>query len=323
MTPARRGLRDEAVPHPLHPSLAEAIASWHGDHPLARLGAALRGHERRRVFLDACAEAVVGKRLLDAGFDVRFEVPTPNGRAVDFEASRNGGRICLHVKRLANERPGRRRLSISSRLRSLERIERPYVVSVRWREGGGDRAIRRLVAEASTFILRARVGDELVVTDEHGAEVGGVRIVAPWQGPRVALVIGLPEGFIDDAPRMRRLFSRAARQFMPRAANVIVLASAHDEDAVEFENALLGAPEERWDELPPRGRRIAFGRAADGFWHGRRHADSRLAAWFRLDPTSDRLASTVRARVSPAPDPDALALLEQIFGTAIPSRSVS
>jgi hypothetical protein len=100
----------------------------------------------------------------------------------------------------------------------------------------------------------------------------------------VSLTIGLPTGFIDIAPRFAKLMQRAHKQFMPKAVNVIMTGSSHVEDVGDFETALLGSHIERWDRHPPAGRRIAHGRAADGFWSGSRFHESEVAGWFKLDP---------------------------------------
>ena len=52
-------------------------------------------------------------------------------------------------------------------------------------------------------------------------------------------------------------------------------------DAIE--PALLGTPVERWDRFPPRGERVAIGRADDGFWARGRAAGSRVVAWLPID----------------------------------------
>jgi len=260
------------------------IESWKGDPQLGPLHAALHAHRAERTFLHAWDEALVARRLLACECDIRFEVPTPSGKRCDFEVTHGGEQFYLHVKRVNTDRPSKRSLPISSRLRILERIERPYIVNIRWHEHLTDEQMMRFVRQAEQFILRARVGDEHVIRDnaDDEQELGGLRILAPWDGTHVSLAIGLPEGFIDESLRMRRLMQRAQTQFMPRAVNVILLCSSHDDDAQDFETALLGTHIERWDRFPPRGRRIAHGRDADGFWHGGKNELSRFAGWFRF-----------------------------------------
>jgi hypothetical protein len=283
----------------LHPDVVADIEHWRDGHPLAPLRERLEAHTNLKSFLDVSAEALVARHLLRRGCAVRSEVPTPKGRTCDFEVSLAGQKFYLNVKRLATQRLGGRRLTISSRLRSLERIRRPYVVSVRWREGASDGLMQRLVRSATDFITHARVGDELVVHDDEGREIGGILILAPWEGEHVTLAIGLPTGFIDETVRVRKLFRRAYQQFMPRATNVILICSSHIADREDVESALLGSHVERWDAFPPRGQRIAHGRADDGFWSEQRHAQSRAAGWFLLEPKRRELEVSLWFREEP------------------------
>ncbi|MHC4963855.1 MAG: hypothetical protein ACYTGE_02995 [Planctomycetota bacterium] len=275
--------------HDLDPAVVDEIAAWAADPELGKLCAGLRAIPGREKFLNMYAEAMVARYLLARGCRLRVEILTPAGRTCDFEVTLDGHRFFLHVKRLNTDRAVRRRLTVSSRLRYLERISRPYVVSVRFNDGLSDAQMQRYVTVAAEFIGHARVGDELVIRDDEGTEIGGCRIVAPWQGSRVTLVLGLPTGFIDEAPRIRRLMRKAYQQFMPGAANVILVCSSHVEDADDFGNALLGSHIERWDAHPPRGRRVAHGRDADGFWHGRRFPESAAAGWFHFRPQASAL----------------------------------
>lgn len=285
MTAGRGEAGLEGLREHLHPEVIADVARWTGRHPLAPLRSRLSARNDPKARLDAAAEALVGHALLEAGCTIGFEVPTPNGRTCDFEARRDGARVFLHVKRFDPDRPPRA-LSVSPRLRYLERIERPFVVRVRWRPRIDDEEMQRLVVEAEAFLRTAHVGDELVVRDEDGREIGGVLVAAPWAGPRVSLAIGLPGGFIDESGRLRRLLRRAAGQFMPRAENVVLVGTTRREDLDDLRSALFGSPEERWDAFPRRGERIAFGRAEDGFWSGRRQHESRAVGWFGVDASA-------------------------------------
>jgi hypothetical protein len=297
----------------MHPAVAADIERWREDAALEKLFLALQGHTNRKSFLDVYAEALVARHLIQRGCSLAFEVPTPSGKACDFEVRHDGEPFYLHVKRVDTDRPGRRKLTISSRLRNLERIKRPYVVSIRWHEGAGDEQMQRLVRSATEFILHARVGDELVVRDDRGREIGGVLIVAPWEGAHVSLVIGLPSGFIDETQRMRKRLKRAYQQFMPKAWNVILICSSHLNEEDDFISALLGSHVERWDAFPPHGRRIAHGRAADGFWHGGRYADSRIAGWFRLTAADAAPNVQLVHRQGLAPSPRLCDTLTRLF----------
>ena len=139
------------------------------------------------------------------GCELKVEVLTPAGRSCDFQVTNDGKTFYVHIKRFSGARAGQRRLRVSSRLRYLERIARPYVVSVRYNEDLDDASMQSFVTQAAAFIRHASVGDETVIRDPQGDEIGGCRIVAPWEGSRVSVVIGLPTGFTDEAPRIRRL----------------------------------------------------------------------------------------------------------------------
>lgn len=306
----------------LNPAVADEVASWRRHPELARLVASLEAHTAETAFFDVYAEALLARHLLHHDCGLRFEVPAPTGRHCDFEV-RHGDRLMyLHVKRVHSEREPPSRLTISPRLRYLERIRRPYIVQVRWSEGLGDRQMRRFVERAAQFIQHARVGDELTIRDEPrgdgraGRELGGVRIVAPWKGSHVSLAIGLPGGFIDESPRIRKLLERAYQQFMPRALNVIVICSMAAQDVEDFQSALLGSHVERWDAVPPPGQRIAHGRAADGFWHGGRFAESVIAGWFDFAADEDELSFRLWHRRGFVLDAGMQAWVEEILGGA-------
>lgn len=301
----------------LHPDVVNDIRGW-SEHPeLGALFASLEAHTKPKTFFDTYAEAIVARHLQRQGCELRLEVKTPAGRSCDFQVQQGDNRFFLHVKRLYTARPGRRKLAISLRLRVLERIERPYIVGVRWRENLTDKQMQRFVTVASEFILQARVGDEHVVLDDEQLELGGVRIVAPWDGAMVSLVIGLPSGFIDETRRIFKLQRKAYDQFMPKAHNVILICTSHEEDLADFESALRGQHVERWDTIPPQGRRIAHGRAADGFWEGSSREDSQVAGWFHFVPSDPDLHARLWFRETTPLDPDLGNWIEGLFNEEI------
>ena len=297
------------------PRMVDVIRSWRGDDGFGRLAAAIEGATTFTRFLDVYAEAVLAQHLRERGAACVLEVPTPSGRTSDFQVTLDGRTVFLHLKRINTERPSRR-LTISSRLRGLERIRRPYIVKVRWTPEATDDDMQLFVHEARAFIQHARVGDEHTVHNAHGDEIGGVLILAPWAGSHVTLTIGLPDGFIDTAPRIAKLMRRAHRQFMPKAANAVIICSSDPGDLESFDTALLGAHEERWDAFPPHGRRIAHGRAEDGLWYGERYADWRAAGFFAIALADTPLDLTLRLRREPAPDDAMVRLLERLFRPA-------
>lgn len=285
----------------LHPAVLGRVRGWTDVPGLRGLLDSLEAQQRPRRFMDLWAEALVADRLVQHGCDLDTEVVTPSGRTCDFRVRRGGQEWYLHVKRLHEDESGMRRLAVSPRLRVLERIERPFIVRIRWRESLDDEEMQELVVRASTFLQMARVGDELTVRDDSGLELGAVRVVSPCEGRHVSLAIGLPEGFIDETLRIRRLLERAYRQFMPRRENVVLVIGTRPDEAADFQAALLGSPEERWDAHPPQGHRVAWGRAPDGFWSGGSRPDSCVAGWCRVRPGVERLLVDTYFRKDPAP----------------------
>jgi hypothetical protein len=280
----------------LNRSVVNDILQWRLDPELGRIVWALESHTERKAFFDTYAEALVARHLRLQDCALRFEVPTPAGRRCDFEVQRGSLMFYLHVKRLDTDVSPHRRLTVPARLRSLERIARPYVVQVRWHDGVSPEKLQRLVRQAGEFIVHAHVGDEMIARDDDGSEIGGVRVIAPSRDHHVTVTIGLPTGFLDQAPRFRRQMHRAYQQFMPRAENVILACSGHRSDVEDVETALLGAHVERWDAFPPRGKRIAHGRAGDGFWSDHRVPESHFAGWFKLTGAEDSLETRLWRR---------------------------
>jgi hypothetical protein len=287
MTAHRGEPRDPAWPIRLPAPVAKDLERWRSHPELANLTRRLSASADEAQFLDILAEVVIARHLGGKGCELRVEIPTPSGRSCDLEVKTDALTFYLHIKRLGSIDGGVRRLKVSSKLRVLERIARPYVVGVRWREAASSRHMTRLVRESEQFLLQARVGDELVVRDDGGQEIGGCRVLAAWDGDRVSVVIGLPSGFSDQSPRVQRLLRKAHQQFMPRALNLVLICSTRRDDRVDVENALLGSHVERWDLLPPRGHRVAHGRADDGFWSGQKFNDSQVAGWFQLSLAAD------------------------------------
>lgn len=285
--------------------LESVLRSWSrlpGLEPLAQRvrSAAAGGHLER--FRGALAEVAMARHLLERGAQLTVDIETPAGRTADFEVRKDELHFFLHVKSLRASPPRRSSVRYSSRLRMLERIERPFVVAVRWRDGITDEEDARLVQRIGSFLRSASLGEELVVRDEAGTEIGGCRVMAPSEHRHVTLVIGLPSGFADEVERVERLFRRAYRQFMPGALNVISIALPTESLSHDFEAALLGTPIERWDRFPQAGERVAHGRAPDGFWSGHRFDRSRFASWYCWTGAAElvRAALYVRPNLRPA-----------------------
>jgi len=216
-------------------------------------------------------------------------------------------------------------------LRGLESIARPIELAVRWRPGAGCSAFGRMVREVTPFVRTGRVSEERVVRDARGREIGRVRVLGPRRGTGGVVLVDerLVRHREAQAARAQRLLRKALAQFMPRSVNVIVVAGADPEQTAAIEHALLGSVVECWDRFPPRGQRVAHGRADDGFWSRGRSSASRAVAWIRLPGAAP--SSRARHRDShphqrlwlrdgaPLPAPVA-SLLRELFGPENPAR---
>jgi len=282
LTPQHKGL--DIFANDLNPAIVGMIRSWQGDPELDVLYRRIQASKTRRGFLDCFAETLVAGHARQAGCKVAVEIPTPKGKTVDMHVQKDGRSLFVHVKRLGGTRTTSRRLTISSRLRILEKINRSFVVKIRWHDGLDDESMQVFVMAAGKFIERASLGDEHVVHNKDGCELGGVKIVAPNDEKRVSLVIGFPDGFVDHTQRVVRLIRRAQKQFMPKEANVVLVCTPNVTGVEYVKSALFGAYEERWDTHPPRGSRVALGRSDDGLWNGNQFQESQLGGWFWLAP---------------------------------------
>ncbi len=311
LTPSELGLDQFA--NDLNPTIVGMIRSWQGDKELDVLYHRLQSRKNRRGFLDSYAEALVALQARRHGCTIQVEVPTPSGRRCDLLLERDGIKLYVHIKRLGGTKPRNKRLKISSRLRILEQVEKPWVVKIRWQEELIDEEMQLFVTETESFIEKARLGDEHVVRDELGKELGGVKIVAPHDDKRVSLVIGLPSGFVDNSQRVHRLLQRAQKQFMPKETNVILVCTPHFEGLGDVESALFGSHIERWDEHPAKGTRVAHGRSQDGFWQANQMKESQLAGWFWLAPMHGEFQGKLWARKKEAIDASLLTFANEIF----------
>lgn len=227
------------------------------------------------------AEVLVATRLLDAGCEVEHEVETPNGRHVDFRATRAGASLCVHVKRAPQPTLRDAQVSVPAAWRALETVSRGVVVAFSIARNLRGKALHAALDEAFRFVEQASVGDELLVRDAEGRTAVRLRVIAPSTGARAELVADLSSSFDDHVPRFQATLRKAFTQFMPRAENLIaVCGSAGGIEA--FATALLGSHIERWDKRPRVGELVAYGRGGDGFWSGEMRNQSRLAVYWPL-----------------------------------------
>ncbi len=311
MTPQNKGL--DIFANDLNPTIVGTIRSWQGDQELDPLYHRIQHRTTRRGFLDAFAEAIVALHARKHGCSIQVEVKTPSGKTCDLLLEKGGAKLFVHVKRLGGRQPVNKRITISSRLRVLENIQRKWVVKIRWHQGLSDEQMQQFVTDVAAFIETAKLGDEFVARDVHQQELGGARIMAPHDGERVSLVIGLPDGFQDDTVKATKLLNRAHQQFMPKEVNLILVCTSDVKGADEVESALLGGHVERWDAHPQKGKRVAHGRADDGFWQSNQKTESQLAGWFWVAPMHEEYQGKLWVRSHDAVERSALNLAQELF----------
>ncbi len=266
--------------------LAEAL-----DHPVGR----------EDLFLSTVAEAVLARKLLEAGCTIDIERPTAGGRHADFHVRRGAREFWVHVKRIATPADSVPAPALPQQLLELSSVRRPVAVAVRWSPAADAVGLASLRDALEPFVVQASVGDELLVRADDGTWLGSARIAAPTAHGTVSLRAGADAGWEAAIPRVQRLMRKAYSQFMPGEANVICVASDTAAASESVETALLGTVIERWDRFPPRGHRVAHGRAHDGFWSGGQCEMSSVVAWF---PVDDGAPARVWERAAPAA-PDA------------------
>ncbi len=234
---------------------------------------------REDLYLSALAEAQFARRMLLAGCHLEVEARTPSGRHADFRVQAPDARFFVHVKRLTVEPPHTPTPPLPDALRALETVHRPVTLGVRWADAAPE-GLTLLAEEAAAFARQASVGDELVVRDEAGRWVGACRLMPqPVPGTHLQVQPGLDPEWDAAVPRAQRLLRRAFSQFMPGAPNVVCIVGDGPGSEQAVETALLGTVVERWDQFPPRGQRVAHGRAEDGFWSRGQYQSSALVAW--------------------------------------------
>jgi hypothetical protein len=291
--------------------LASPAAARAAGAQARRMRLAIESPDPRR-HASGVAEALIARRVARLRLPIAFESPTPSGRTCDVDIRDGDLRLCLHVKHLASS-PAKappRRARMPAAFMDLARQTRRVVIALEWRPRASAADLRHAAQDALLLLNRGSVGDEARLHARDGGVIGHARLVAPTDARQTVVIAGIPDrGALDGAERLLR---KAYVQFMPRAHNVIVVAgAAHDSHA--FADALLGPPIERWDRFPHRGERMAHGRAHDGFWSGRTHPGSALAAWMSLDE-APRFQCWMRDGMEPPAA--ALGLCERVFGAA-------
>jgi len=294
------------------------------------------------------AELLVASHLRRAGCELALDVPLPSGSSADLAVARDGQRFHAHVKWLSSRatvraatRAGRGAAArdgavgsvdgapiastlrpIPRVLRELESIPRAIEVAVRWKPGAGCAAFRRMIRQVEPFLRSARVSDERVARNAAGEEIGRVRVVGPRRGGSSLRLVDERriERRAAAAARADRLLRKALAQFMPKSLNVIVIVGDDPEQANAIDLTLRGSIVEDWSRFPPRGERVAHGRADDGFWSRGRASASTAVAWMLASSAGRPRRRMLWLRDGAKVGPSMRALLGELFDDGCGSR---
>lgn len=237
--------------------------------------------DRNEAHLSALAEAAFARRMLRAGCTLQKETPTPSGRHADFHIRHPQASFYVHIKRLWVNLPTEQP-ALPAPLCALHDIPRGVDLALTWDGGASPQAIEEMAVQVREFARQASVGDEFLARDHEGVQLGRCRIVGAHPGTHARVQAGDLSAMDEAVPRAQRLLRRAFSQFMPGAPNVICVVGDNPASHAALEVALLGTMTERWDRFPPRGHRVAHGRAPDGFWAHGRYESCHLACWMPL-----------------------------------------
>ena len=253
-------------------------------HDLRYLLGLIDGADRFTRRLSVIAEIGVVERLLAQGAHLRLEVPNPEGFSADLEVTLEHTRFYLHLKRLNDPTPLPATPPVlPPQIRSLESIRRGFRVGLRVTSNLDSETIAMITEDLHSFLLAARLGERRVIRTPDGSELASAIVSAPGGTDHVELITGIIDRTAPLVERAHRLVRRAYRQFVPGAANVILLIGGDHLGGDAMDLALLGSHEERWDQFPRQNQRVALGRADDGFWNGKHFERSRIALWLE-DP---------------------------------------
>ena len=285
------------------------IEAWSHDCELSKLVFRLRRSSDEQLF-DIYSEIMVARHLQSHKCGLRVEVSTPCGRSADFEAIREGLTFYVHVKRLGMDGTTRQQIRISSRTRSLEKINRPFVVSLSFLRALSNTEMEDFVKQAKTFLEQGSIGDRRAFKNQDGVVTGECEIHCEWKGNHVTRIVCPPMSSSDAFKRCYRQLREAYHQFMPGAVNVILLTGGWGEELEDLEAALIGP--ERASVLAD-GTVVNLERLPNGFWSRKKHPASEVAGWFSISSNLETLRFNMWHRNDTSLSPAMLELLSEVL----------
>jgi len=268
----------------LKPVLQQEFTAWASDPELSKLLGKLKSQKGAK-WQDHYAEAIIARFLLREGCKLQVEVPTPNGKSVDFKVSKSDEVFFTHIKRITvNDVTHAYNIwcySQFEQLKELEKIPLQIAVRVGLKAGLTNIQATEFVHSAKVLIEHATEnGQQFKVRDRSGNELGECEVYFPVDSDHVVLCPDSPhEPVPRDSDRFLSRLQKAYKQFMPGAINVILF-SGEGVSRGEFEAALYGCITMVPDKVT--NQFVKTKNRQNGFWSGKNNSKSNLAVWFEV-----------------------------------------
>ena len=243
------------------------INEWEKHPELSKLLKKLQSIKDPQQFQNHYAEAMVARHLIRQGCELQVEVPTANGKKVDFKVSKSSNTFFVHIKRTNLDKETTKNLKINTRLNCLRKIRRPITVSLIHYKSLTDQEMQYCCKEAKEFIENASEGEKKEIKNMNDEVLAEFEIGPCHNGQHVKfdpILLGAICG--GDDTRIYEQLSHAYKRFMPEAINIILVTSAWRDDA-------------SIEDLQE---------AVDDFWSDRKHSCSKIIGWFMFESRGSR-----------------------------------
>jgi len=228
----------------INPAILSEINSWEHHPDLKKLFKKLHSANNQQSFLDHLAEAMVARFLIKRGWELEVEVQTPQGRSVDFRATKHNYTLCVHIKRLNLEQKIQNEQRIITRLQPLSKIPISCNLIVDLSKRLTNKEMQELCRQAKSFIINSQIGDKKNILCSDGNILAKCEISpkSNGKGKNVGVLV-LPKLWpVRDRERLYEVLSEAYKQFMPNSLNVILVTSRLAMVFDNFEKSLFGSP---------------------------------------------------------------------------------
>ena len=291
----------------LCPEVVTEIESWDVHPELSKLLEKLRSVKDAQQFLDHYAEAMVARYFVSRGCELRVEVLTTAARTADLCVLKNGLVFYVHVKRLHLDELNEKEIRVQNRLWDLKKIRRPVILLAQLWKIPTDEDMQVIYRRLKEFVQTADIGETISMKGHSCDEIAQFTIVSEHKGQSVQVVPMGTIKHVDDQKRFYKKLSKAYKQFVCGAINVILVTSLWGNDIEDFEWALLGTTYEVRG-MPPDSPVIESGRKDDGFWSQNKHPESFVVGWFNFEAREDHIDFTVWYRENYAVPPQIIGI---------------